>query len=77
MINPRSRKHAWLQLGELLKARIESGDLPVGERIESETELMDAYDVGRTTARRAVAWLREQGLVETEPKRGTYVVKQD
>jgi DNA-binding GntR family transcriptional regulator len=74
VINPRSRKPAWLQVAELLKQRIESGELPKDERIPSETELMATYEIGRTTARKAVAWLREAGLVETEPKRGTYVL---
>lgn len=74
MINPRSRKHAHEQVGEILKARIESGQYPKDERIPSESELMSEFEIGRTTARKAVAWLRSHGLVETEPKRGTYVL---
>lgn len=74
VINPRSRKPPYQQVGEVLKARIESGDLPREERIPSEAELMADFEIGRTTARRAVAWLRETGLVETLPGRGTYVL---
>lgn len=74
MINPRSRKPPYQQVGEILKARIESGQLPKDERIPSEAELMREFEIGRTTARRAVAWLRETGLVETLPGRGTYVL---
>lgn len=74
VINPRSRKPPYQQVGEILKARIESGQLPKDERIPSEAELMREFEIGRTTARRAVAWLRETGLVETLPGRGTYVL---
>jgi GntR family transcriptional regulator len=74
MINPRSRKPPYQQVGEILKGRIESGELPREERIPSEAELMAEFEIGRTTARRAVAWLRETGLVETLPGRGTYVL---
>ena len=35
---------------------------------------MREFEIGRTTARRAVGWLRETGLVETLPGRGTYVL---
>jgi GntR family transcriptional regulator len=74
VINPRSRKPPYEQVAELLKARIESGKYPKDERIPSETELMAEFEIGRTTARKAVAWLRDRGLVETVPTRGTYVV---
>jgi len=74
MINPRSRIPPYQQVGEILKARIESGQYPKDERIPSESELMAEFEIGRTTARKAVAWLRDHGLVETVPTRGTYVV---
>jgi DNA-binding GntR family transcriptional regulator len=74
MINPRSRKPAWLQVAELIRARIESGQLPKDERIPSEAELMAEFDIGRTTARKATDWLRDQGLIETIKGRGSYVL---
>lgn len=74
MVNPRSRKPPYQQVGGVLKAPIESDALPREERIPSEAELMAEFEIGRTTARRAVAWLRETGLVETLPGRGTYVL---
>ena len=74
VINPRSRKPPYLQVGEILKQRIEAGQYPKDERIPSETELMAEFEIGRSTARKAVGWLRDQGLVETEPTRGSYVL---
>lgn len=74
VVNPRSIKPPYQQVGEILKARIEAGQLPKDERIPSEAELMAEFEIGRTTARRAVAWLRDEGLVRTIPTRGTYVL---
>ncbi|MFJ8738018.1 GntR family transcriptional regulator [Embleya sp. NPDC127516] len=56
---------------------IESGTLPVGRRVPSESTLIETYGVARETARRAVKYLREQGYVRTVPQRGTYVVARD
>jgi DNA-binding GntR family transcriptional regulator len=35
---------------------------------------MDEFEVARTTARRAVGVLRDEGLIYTVPQRGSYVV---
>jgi DNA-binding GntR family transcriptional regulator len=40
-----------------------------------ESELVGAYEVARTTVRRAVGVLRDEGLVYTVPQRGTYAAK--
>ena len=36
---------------------------------------MEEFELGRSTVRRAMASLREQGLAETVPTRGTYVAE--
>jgi DNA-binding GntR family transcriptional regulator len=36
---------------------------------------MDEWQIGRSTARRAIALLREEGYVYTIPQRGTYVAQ--
>jgi GntR family transcriptional regulator len=74
MINPRSIKPPYVQVAEILAARIASGELPKDERIPSEAELMAEFEIGRSTARRSVGWLRDQGLIRTIPTRGSYVV---
>ena len=38
-------------------------------------ELIEAFEVARTTARRAIAVLREEGLIYTVPQRGSYVAR--
>lgn len=44
-----------------------------GARI-TESELTETYEVARNTARRALAVLREDGLIMTVPQRGSYVL---
>ena len=53
---------------------LRSGQLPKDERIPSESELMADFEIGRTAARKAIEYLREQGLVETQVGRGSYVL---
>ncbi len=73
-IDPTAKVPPYRQIAEIIAAQIKSGELRRGGRIPTESEIMDEYEVGRNTARRAVGWLREQGLVETVPTRGSYVL---
>ncbi len=72
-IDPTGPVPPYRQIAEILRSRIESGEYPKGTRIPTESEIVDTWEVARTTARRAIALLREQGLIETIPQRGSYV----
>jgi DNA-binding GntR family transcriptional regulator len=61
------------QIATILAARIESGELEPDRPVPSEAQLQKEFGVARATARRAIAVLREQGLVVTVPGMGTYV----
>ncbi|NUP20787.1 MAG: GntR family transcriptional regulator [Streptomyces sp.] len=61
------------QLAEILKARISRGDWAEGRPIASETRLVQEYGLARSTVRRAIAVLVEDGTVWTVQGRGTYV----
>jgi len=69
-----ARLPAYLQLADILTERIRSGELPVGRTIPSEQRLMQDYGLSRGTVRKAVLVLRERGLVDTVPQRGTFVL---
>ena len=73
MIDPRGPRPAYLQVADIIAARIEAGELEVDKPIPSEESMRQAYGVARGTVRRAVEELRERGLVYTVPQRGTYV----
>lgn len=69
-----SPEPAYLQLAAILRARINAGEwssgpLPSGPTLEQE------YGVGRDTVLRAISILRDEGLVFTVKRRGTYVAK--
>jgi DNA-binding GntR family transcriptional regulator len=59
-------------LAATLADAILGGQLRPGERLV-ETRLCDHYGVSRTTLREALLTLQRQGLVRSEPRRGTFV----
>ena len=72
-IDYRGELPPYRQIAAWVLARIESGELRPGQPLDSEKSLMDTFGVARTTARRAVAYLRETGAIRTVPGRGSYV----
>jgi DNA-binding GntR family transcriptional regulator len=72
-IDPTGPVPPYRQIAEIIRKRINSGEYPRNSRIPTESEMVETWEVARTTARRAIAVLREEGLVYTVPQRGTYV----
>lgn len=60
------------QIANDLRGRIASGELPPGSRLPSITHLMQEYGVARNTARRAIAILADENLVEVIHGWGTF-----
>ncbi|MBI1795213.1 MAG: FadR family transcriptional regulator [Chloroflexi bacterium] len=56
-----------------IEQRIEAGDLKVGDQLPSERELAEQFAVSRTAVREAVKALRQKGLMEIRPGRGTFI----
>jgi GntR family transcriptional regulator len=48
-----------------LRRDIESGSLPAGEQLPSESDLAGAYETSRNVVRRALSVLRAEGLITT------------
>ncbi|GAA1454177.1 GntR family transcriptional regulator [Nocardiopsis tropica] len=61
------------QLAAILAARIERGDWEVNRAIPSELRLVQEYGLARSTVRRTIALLVEEGVVYVVPQRGTFV----
>ncbi|NGO71028.1 GntR family transcriptional regulator [Streptomyces boncukensis] len=61
------------QIATILRRRIEDGEIPAGRRIPSLVELEAEFSVARDTLRKAVAVLKEEGLVETVAGMGVFV----
>jgi GntR family transcriptional regulator len=74
-IDPIAPVPPYRQIAEILRRRIGSGRYRPDTRIPTESEITGEFEVARTTARRAVAVLRDEGLVYTVPNRGSYVTR--
>jgi DNA-binding GntR family transcriptional regulator len=74
MIVPDREGAAYRQLASVLRDRIRNGELPAGRRLPSEKDLHDEFGLARETIRRALAVLRQEGLIEVRQGHGTYVV---
>jgi GntR family transcriptional regulator len=74
-IDPIAPVPPYRQIAEILRRRIAAGRYPPETRIPTESELVEEFEVARSTARRAVEVLRGEGLVYTVPNRGSYVTR--
>jgi len=72
-VDPQSATPVYVQVADILRARIESGQLLPDRPVPSESQLEQEFGIARGTARKAIAVLREQGLVVTVKGRGSYV----
>lgn len=73
--SPLSNVPLFRQLADVLAGQIERGELRPGQPLPSELHLQQTYDVSRGTVRKAMAELRERGLVVTIHARGTFVAE--
>ncbi len=60
-------------IADELRKRIETGAIPLGTLLPTESALTVEFKASRGTVRQAIALLRNEGLAATEPGRGTYV----
>jgi GntR family transcriptional regulator len=61
------------QIVDYVTARVESGDWEPGRRLPAERDLAERWGVAYLTIRRAMAVLRERGLIVSVQGRGTFV----
>jgi GntR family transcriptional regulator, transcriptional repressor for pyruvate dehydrogenase complex len=64
------------QIVKQIEDSIERGDLKEGDQLPAERELALQFGVSRTAVREAVKALREKGLVEAYPGRGTFITSE-
>jgi DNA-binding GntR family transcriptional regulator len=72
-IDRSSYEPAYVQLVNILRRAIASGQYQAGDQLPTESELCAAYDVSPMTVRRAIGVLLDQGAVSTTRGRGTFV----
>ncbi|MFD5648256.1 winged helix-turn-helix domain-containing protein [Streptomyces sp. NPDC127039] len=67
-------EYEWQRIARAIEEEIRSGRIPLGGALSSITRLAETYGVADRTIRRALRDLRERGLIETLPHKGSYVV---
>lgn len=65
---------AYAVIYDTLKREIMDGDISIGSLLPAEPELEKRFSVSRTTVRRAVELLSQEGLVQAKQGRGTQVL---
>ncbi|MFI6498564.1 GntR family transcriptional regulator [Nonomuraea typhae] len=70
MLDPEGVNHVYIQLSDILRDRIAGS--PPGVPVASEAALQREFGVSRSTARRAIQRLREEGVVHTVAGEGTF-----
>ncbi|WP_127583923.1 GntR family transcriptional regulator [Paenibacillus koleovorans] len=73
MIDRESHISMYTQIANLLEAKIKSGEWKPDDKIPTESEIMETYQVSRVTARLAISSLDEKGLVVRKQGKGTFV----
>lgn len=71
------KKPLYLILRDKIAALIDSGEYLPGEMIPSEREMAKEYNTNRMTIKKAISLLVEEGMLVSEPSRGTFVRKSD
>jgi DNA-binding GntR family transcriptional regulator len=60
---------------EDVRRKITAGELLPGEALPTVTAMSDDYKVSKTTILKALSILRDEGLVYTVPRWGTFVTE--
>lgn len=68
-------KPIYIQLVDLIKFKIISGELSIGEKLSSVRELAEEAGVNPNTMQRALVELERQGLVYTQRTSGRFVTE--
>src|SRR5699024_5001884 len=64
---------AYIRIHDAIKKQIDDGFWEIGQRLPSERDLADEYEVSRMTLRQAITLLVEEGILERRVGSGTYV----
>lgn len=67
----------YLRIADEIKVKIREGELLPGDKLPSETEIMQQEDVSRTVARQAISRLREDGYAYSHQGKGSFAALPD
>lgn len=67
---------AYEQIARHIRLQVITGELAPGDKVPSQSELLEAWDVHKATANKAIALLKSWGIVETRVGSATRVAAQ-
>jgi DNA-binding GntR family transcriptional regulator len=76
-VEPESPDPLFEQLAEVYRERIASGDLGPRQKLLTQDQIAERYDVSRGTVLRATRLLVKEGLLRFSPGKGLYVANPD
>lgn len=65
----------WRQVAAVIAARIAEGTYPVGSKVPSVVELSAEFGIASSTAQKALAHLKSEGLIRAEVGLGSFVAE--
>ncbi|GAC1429030.1 MAG: FadR/GntR family transcriptional regulator [Ktedonobacteraceae bacterium] len=74
MNTPLQSAKVFERIAEQIEKRILEGELHKGDRLPTERELAEQFQVSRTAVREAMKSLAQKGLINMRPGRGTIVI---
>lgn len=72
-LDPTSDRAVFRQIADQLREAIDKGRFAEGDKLPSETELIEHYGVSRMTIRNSISVLQGEGLVASEHGKGVFV----
>ena len=72
MINRENKIPLYIQLADKIRNDIECGNIKPGDKLMSENEMVNFYQIGRLTIRQALSVLVNECLLSKQHGRGTY-----
>lgn len=72
MLDKTSAVPLYQQLAEALKGKMIAGEIKPGDKLKSESEMVEEFGVGRLTVRSALSQLVESGYLEKAQGKGTF-----
>ncbi|MEU5268067.1 GntR family transcriptional regulator [Streptomyces hygroscopicus] len=73
VLDPTSDRAVFRQIADALREAIDKGRFREGDKLPSETELVDHFGVSRMTVRNALSLLQQEGLAVSEHGKGVFV----
>lgn len=75
MIDFASDVPRWVQVADVIRARIADGTYPPGERVPSVVQLQAEFGIAQATGQKVLSRLRDDGVIYTVPGLGSFVAR--